>query len=76
VTQTRGLLLDAQGFARAHPLAVKAQEAVSGFNKISTPKLNGRLTGPIVGVHRRGNLTVTVTFRFVRGNLVQVVRRP
>jgi RHS repeat-associated protein len=77
VAQTRGLPFSAQGFAQAHPVGVAAQEAVSGFNRVSsTPNLDQQLTGSIVGVHRRGNQTVTVTFRFVRGNLVRVVRQP
>jgi RHS repeat-associated protein len=76
VKQVGGLLNDTAGYAQAHIPAVAAQEAVSGFQKISSVRnLNSQNTGTVVGVHARGTSRVTVTFQFVNGNLVRVTRR-
>jgi hypothetical protein len=61
----------------AHPFGVAAQQAVSGYTRLSgSNTLNSQNIGQIVGTHRRGNDRVTVTFQFVNGNLVRVTRTP
>ncbi len=75
--QTLGLPSDKTGFAVAHPFGVAAQEAVSGYRRVSTfDTLNAQNTGQLGGSHQRGRDTVTVTFQFVNGNLVKTTRRP
>ncbi len=72
--QTQGLPFDAAGHAMAHRAGVAAQESVSGYTRLKPTVDLRRGTGSIVGHHQRGNATVTVTFRFVNGNLVRVQR--
>lgn len=76
--QLQGLPYDASGHAIAHPAGVAAQERVSGYQKVGGSRnFNFQtMTGDLTGVHRRGNSVVTVTFRFVNGNLRQVKRVP
>ncbi len=74
--QAMGLTNDGAGFDQAHRLALIAQQAVSGYTRISqSVNLNEHRTGTIVGVHSKGREVVTVTFKFVNGNLVRTTRR-
>jgi hypothetical protein len=76
IKQIRGLPNTPAGHAQAHARAVDAQEAVSGYQKVTTtPNLSAQNTGTITGVHRRGTVVITVTFQFVRGRLTRVSRR-
>ncbi len=74
--QTMGLSNTPNDFAQAHRLAVSAQQKVSGYILVyQEPHLNRQGTGYIISDHGKGSDTVTVTFRFVNGNLVRVDRR-
>jgi hypothetical protein len=75
--QAMGLPNTREGFSQAHPSGVAAQQATSGYTRLSvTGSLNRDLTGALVSTHQRGNDQVTVTFQFVNGNLVRVRRAP
>lgn len=48
---------------------------VSGYPYLTRSNtVNHQNTGEVVGTHRRGNDTVTVTFKFIKGALVKVRR--
>lgn len=67
---------NSMGKDRDHEFGISAENAVSGFTRGPgmTGTFDASLTGSVTVPYSIGNRTVPITFQWVNGNLIKVVR--